>query len=321
MTDCNTNLYPLVSIIMNCFNGEEYLKEAIESVLNQTYENWELIFWDNQSTDGSKRIFNSYNSNKLKYFYSSKHTPLYEARNFAIEKAMGEFIAFLDVDDWWEQDKLEKQIPLFKDSEVGLVYGNFWFENQRKGCKKIACKMPLPRGNVQNRLLESYMVGILTLVIRKQTLDTVSYVFDKRFNYTGDYDLVIRLASKCKFDCVQEPVAHYRWTGSNLSVRKIDSNVAEMNLWLKEALEKPDVVPISMHSSVSFSILKSQASLMFKGKRIIEGLIILLVAFLKFPSIFLLFFCRKFGSSSFMVIIFPNQRSKLIGAYESSRSS
>ncbi|EFA74417.1 Glycosyl transferase, family 2 [Raphidiopsis brookii D9] len=279
---------------MNCFNGEEYLKEAIESVLNQTYKNWELIFWDNQSTDGSERILKSYNSNKLKYFYSSKHTPLYEARNFALENAMGEFIAFLDVDDWWEQDKLEKQIPLFNDPEVGLVYGNFWIENQKKGRKKIAFKMPLPRGNIQNDLLESYTVGILTIVIRKQTLDTLPYIFDKRFNYIGDYDLVIRLASKCKIDCVQEPVAHYRKTGTNLSVTKTDLNISEMQLWLKEALDKSDIVPISMHSRVSFSILRGQVNLMFQGKRIIEGLIILLASFLKFPRIFLLLFCRKF---------------------------
>ena len=77
---------PLVSVIMNCFNGEKYLSEAIESVITQKYENWELIFWDNQSSDRSKEIFNTYDDKRLKYFLSNKHTLLSEARSFAIEK-------------------------------------------------------------------------------------------------------------------------------------------------------------------------------------------------------------------------------------------
>ena len=94
---------PIVSIIMNCYNGEKYLREALVSILAQTYKNWELIFWDNQSTDKSVEIFKSYADERLKYFYAPTHTLLYEARNYAIEKASGEFYAFIDVDDWWEK--------------------------------------------------------------------------------------------------------------------------------------------------------------------------------------------------------------------------
>ena len=114
------NNQPLVSIIMNCFNGEKYLREALDSVVNQTYLNWELIFWDNQSTDESKEIFLSYDDERFKYYYSKTHTLLSEARNCAITKSHGDFIAFLDVDDWWDINKLEKQIPLFKDKDVGI---------------------------------------------------------------------------------------------------------------------------------------------------------------------------------------------------------
>ena len=65
---------PFVSILMNCFNGEIYLREALKSILAQTYQNWELIFWDNQSTDQSADIFKSYKDDRLKYYYSPKHT-------------------------------------------------------------------------------------------------------------------------------------------------------------------------------------------------------------------------------------------------------
>ena len=96
---------PLVSIIMNCYNGEKYLREALNSVIEQTFQNWELIFWDNQSSDRSAFVFKRYDEKRFKYFYSPKHTLLYEARNYAIEKASGEFYAFLDVDDWWDTKK------------------------------------------------------------------------------------------------------------------------------------------------------------------------------------------------------------------------
>ena len=126
---------PLVSIIINCYNGEKYLREALDSVLTQTYQNWELIFWDNQSVDKSAEIFKNYSDLRFKYFFAPKHTLLSEARNCAIEYSTGEFLAFLDVDDWWAPEKLEKQIPLFDDQEVGLVYANYWYVLNAKNIK------------------------------------------------------------------------------------------------------------------------------------------------------------------------------------------
>jgi len=80
---------PLVTVVMNCYNGEKYLQKAIESVLSQTYSNWEIIFWDNQSHDKSAEIFKSYKDRRFKYFLAPKHTVRYEARNYAISKSSG----------------------------------------------------------------------------------------------------------------------------------------------------------------------------------------------------------------------------------------
>ena len=131
---------PLVSIIMNCFNGETYLNESIKSVLSQTYENWELIFWDNQSIDSSAKIFKSYKDKRFEYFYAGEHTSLYKARNLAIKKTNGELLAFIDTDDIWEKNKLELQVPLFKDSKISLVYSNLWITKQNLEKKKIFIK-------------------------------------------------------------------------------------------------------------------------------------------------------------------------------------
>jgi glycosyltransferase involved in cell wall biosynthesis len=85
---------------MNCHNGERFLQASLKSVLNQNYKNWELIFFDNSSTDKSRKIFNSFNDSRFKYFYNQNKINLYDARNKAIIKTKGDFVAFIDVDDW-----------------------------------------------------------------------------------------------------------------------------------------------------------------------------------------------------------------------------
>jgi glycosyltransferase involved in cell wall biosynthesis len=88
------NNKPLISVIINCYNGEKYLRETIDSVLNQSYQNWEIVFWDNNSTDQSANILKSYKENRIKYFYTDKHRKLYDARNLAYEKSQGDFFVF-----------------------------------------------------------------------------------------------------------------------------------------------------------------------------------------------------------------------------------
>ncbi len=110
-----------VSIILNCYKGEKYLKDALISIINQSYTNWELIFWDNRSNDNSKNIFKSFKNKNFKYFLAKKHTSLYEARNLAIKKASGEYLGFIDADDMWDRNKLLKQVKLFKDNDTAVV--------------------------------------------------------------------------------------------------------------------------------------------------------------------------------------------------------
>ena len=223
---------PLVSVIINCFNGEKYLREALDSVITQTYKNWEIIFWDNQSTDKSAEIFKSYKDSRLKYYYASSHADiLYEARNYALKKANGDFIAFLDVDDWWLSNKLEKQIPLFDDSDVGLVYGNLWRLFEKKNKKKIYRKKILPTGMILDELLHDYVIGSPTYVIRKKSLDSLDYHFNKHFHIIGDFDLNIRLAAQWKIDCIQDPVATARFHGQNVSLLNKSLEINEMKIW------------------------------------------------------------------------------------------
>ena len=229
-----THSNPLVSIIVNCFNGEKYLTKTLSSILEQTYQNWEVIFWDNQSSDNSKKIFYGFQDKRFKYFYSERHTSLYEARNEAIKNSNGEIIAFLDTDDWWHKEKLDKQIKFFKDSKIGLVYSNcYLFYEKTKKIKKFYNKI-LKSGFVTEQLFKDYNVGILTVLLRKEAYDSISG-FNSRYNIIGDFDLVTRLSLKWKFGCVQEPLAYYRIHNDNFSFLNKDIEIEELEKWMSDA--------------------------------------------------------------------------------------
>ena len=223
----------LVSIILNCYNGEKYLEDALKTVINQSYDNWELIFWDNRSTDNSKKIFDSFKSEKFRYFYSNKHTPLYEARNLALKECRGKYIAFIDSDDYWETNKLEKQISLFENKRVGVVYGNLWIYNEKLKKKKLFSKNLLLKGKVFDKIFSDYKIGVITSVLKKETLIQNNIKFESIYNHIGDFDLFIKLSMICEFDAIQEPVATYRVHGENLSLKNREKEIIEMKHWYK----------------------------------------------------------------------------------------
>lgn len=224
---------PLVSVIMNCFNSDEFLRESIESVINQTYKNWELIFWDNQSTDNSANIAKSYNDSRIKYFYAPKFAPLYGARNYAVKEAKGDFIAFLDCDDLWKNDKLEKQISLMHNGDFGLCYTNFYIMGQNKN-KKLFVKTQ-PSGYIFKHQIANYSIGILTVMISKKAYDNIEDKFDSSLNFPGDYDLFIRLLKNEKACYIDEPLAYYRASNANsISNTKRLDNIKEVKVVLKK---------------------------------------------------------------------------------------
>lgn len=240
---------PLVSVIMNCYNGAKYLDAAIQSVLAQSYTNWEIVFWDNQSTDNSAEIVRSHADPRIRYFYAPLHTLLYEARNCAVQKSSGELLAFLDVDDTWLPAKLDLQAALFEDPEVGFACGNYWVDSERKGRRWLAHKRSLPNGHVLDELLKFYFVGLVTLIVRRTAFESLAYPFDPRYHIIGDFDLVIRLSTTWKAGCVQQPVAVYRLHGNNESAKHRGRHADELEVW---SGEMKDVVGIMASRNAHF---------------------------------------------------------------------
>ena len=222
-----------VIVIMNVHNGEEFISEAIQSVINQTYQNWELLIWDNLSTDNTYDVISSFNDKRIIYFKSEIFDSLYTARNKAIDISNGDLITFLDSDDIWLPNKLEEQSNIMQDNRIDFCYSNFYQIN--KNSKKIfppkAYYSNLPSGKIYKNLLQKYTVGILTLCLRKKSLIMYGMSFEPRYSIIGDMVFVLELSEFGNCYASQNCLACYRTHEASLSKRKVLMQVKEMRNW------------------------------------------------------------------------------------------
>ncbi len=236
---------PLVSIITNCYNGARYLREALDSVYRQTFKDFEIIFWDNQSTDDSGKIAQSYGE-PLQYFRGEKFLPLGAARNAAIEKATGKYIAFLDSDDIWLPEKLEKQVALMESNRaLGLVYSDCYFIDSAgtPGEKTCFHHSPPFRGMAFNQLFQSNPIALLTAIITREAFNKAG-IFNPKYEIGEEYDLWLRIAQNYPIDFIEQPLGKYRVHSQSTTSRHGLLNYKEdlqiRGYWLKKnpALKK-----------------------------------------------------------------------------------
>lgn len=201
---------PLISIIINCHNGEEFINLAIESILNQTYSNWEVIFFDNKSIDNSLKIVDGKDS-RIKIFKSKSFISLYEARNEAINFCKGEAITFLDVDDIWVENKLEFQVKSYLDGNK-FICGNYYQINEIN--EIINKKTPKPSSST-NELINRNTISIGCVMIETKLLK--SEKFDSSYDLLGDFDLWIRISQKTPIIYLPKVLEHSRVHNNNLS--------------------------------------------------------------------------------------------------------
>lgn len=223
---------PLVSIIMNCFNGEKYILQSIESVLSQNYTNWELIFWDNQSNDGTSKKVKLFSDKRIRYFYSDKHTPLYEARNRALLVSKGDLISFLDVDDTWEPTKISTQVDYFvKHPNAELIFTNYTIHNTNNNTRILAFSKNILNKINANDLIKNYRIGILTVMMRKSTFIKQDIKFNPAYHIIGDFDLFIRLSLRIKINLINLNLATYKVHGENEGIKNKNKYFDEINDW------------------------------------------------------------------------------------------
>jgi glycosyltransferase involved in cell wall biosynthesis len=244
---------PLVSIIMNCFNGEKYLFDAMQSVVNQTYEHWELIVWDNCSTDQSSKIIKSFSDTRIKYHQAETHLEtLYAARNEALQLCHGSLICFLDVDDWWADNKLINQIHLFNDPEIGVAASNYYLVNENRKTTKDMRMHFETSSDATNDLMKNYFVALVTIMMRKEILEDLGG-FNSKYHILGDFDLVMTLSTITKLGFTNAPLAYLRKHSNNESSLKRNLGITELQDWISKASKNKNFNSLS-----NFRILKGK---------------------------------------------------------------
>ena len=223
----------LVSIVINCYNGEKYLNKTLNSVLSQTYNNFEVIFFDNCSTDKSPKIFKSFNDIRFKYFKTNKKISLYKSRNLALRKCKGNFITFLDADDWWERDFLKSRKKFFKSSrKYAFAFSNCYHYYEKNKKFKKFLNYDLPSGDILNELLKSYFVKLSTIIIKREIIK--KYKFNSAYNIIGDYDMIIRVSEKFKGMAFQDFLVNIRIHKKNFTHNNRGIFYKEFKKWIKD---------------------------------------------------------------------------------------
>ena len=205
---------PRVSVIIPAFNTSRFISQAIESVLDQTFTDRELIVVDDGSTDDTASLVMKYGE-KLRYIYQ-KNQGLSSARNTGIVKAEGEYIGFLDADDYWDREKLRHQVALLDSSpDTGVVYTALKvvdkdsYEIEERGC--------LVRGRIFCSLLtENCVVGSCSSALIRRECFEKAGTFDEMLSASEDWDLWLRIAPYYLFDFVDLPLTFYRIHEGNM---------------------------------------------------------------------------------------------------------
>lgn len=202
----------MVSVVVTCYNYGRYLAQSVESALAQAYGNLEVIVVDDGSTDNTPEVAGELLKDPRVRCIRQKNAGQANAKNTGIRASTGEFIAFLDADDFWETGKLEKQMPLFSDPLVGVVYSRAHTVDDL-GLAVVPDppgKYLLPRsGRVTGQLFFDNFVPFSSAVVRRECLEKVG-IFDESLKMGIDWDLWLRISVSYAFAYVDEPLLAYR---------------------------------------------------------------------------------------------------------------
>ncbi len=204
----------LVSIVMPAYNSGKYIKASIESVLNQTYSNWELLVVDDNSNDNTADIAKSFSENdsRIRYFKFIGNRGATEARNYAIRISRGKYISFLDSDDIWHSSKLEKHVEYMEKNQIYFSYTPYYrFTDDFK--KPFALKVSDERYTYK-KLLRKCNIGCLTVIYNQEKIGKINVPPLKRRN---DYAIWLKALKKVNGEIYSEPLSYYRITPNSLS--------------------------------------------------------------------------------------------------------
>ena len=220
---------PLVSVVINAYNSEAFLAECLQSALAQSFDDIEVIVWDNASIDGTRSIVLGLSDKRVRYFYAPEKVSLYESRVNAAGAAKGDFIAFLDADDLWVVDKLKIQIEAFNSPSVAMVVSDYleFFDRDNAKISHLCRTYKAPIYS-PDQAMKSYKVGMSTLIVRTKDALSVWPASPPPYSYLEDFDMVLRLLSRGSVNPIRKPLALRRKHEKNFSL----NFSAQLDEWL-----------------------------------------------------------------------------------------
>lgn len=230
---------PLISIVMVNYNHEDFLEEAILSVIKQTYLNWELIIVDDGSTDGSRNIIRKFHDSRIKPIYLKENGHICVATNIGLKEVKGDYIARLDSDDVWREDKLEQQIKFMqRNSDIGLCFTKLDIIDQDS--RVVPREESLDLYNLYDNRQKSrgdwlkffffYGNSLIqsSMLMRAEVLDKIG-MFNLAYVQTHDFDFFVRAVKHYEFGFIEEPLLKYRRIQSQNSAINPDNNLRFFN--------------------------------------------------------------------------------------------
>lgn len=222
-----SNKEPEISIVVNCYNGANYLGEALESVIAQSWQDYELIFVDNHSTDNSREIFNTYRDSRFRCIVPDQFMPLGAARNVGVSHCAGKYIAFLDADDIWLPYKLSLQLTEISRSKADALYSQatmFYADGRERSYSRRKISSDISYASLVTR----YDLCLSTLILRKSFLQRLDRVFDEGLEVAEDADLLLRVAHRGRVQFIREITARYRVHKGSDSWRKPEAFLSDL---------------------------------------------------------------------------------------------
>jgi len=219
---------PTVTVLMAVYNGGEYLKEAVDSILKQTYEDFEFLIIEDGSTDQSLKILKSYKDHRIRIIQNSKNIGLIKSLNKGLKFANGKLIARMDADDISLPERFQKQIVFMKDNpEIGVC--GTWLKTIGK-TKKRVCKSPLKHEDICAKMFWDSTIWHATVFIRKKILIENNIFYNENFKRCEDYKLWVDLAKVTKFANIPEVLYFYRFHNSQVTKSAGNSQVIKNEL-------------------------------------------------------------------------------------------
>lgn len=205
---------------MNCFNGSRFLDDSLRSIKEQKYKNWELVFYDNNSTDNSYEILSKNNIKNLIYFKSNENYSLGKARSEALKLCSGDWVAFLDTDDIWLPNKLSIQMKIISNTDYIFCYAGI-NEINEEGHFIREVLPAYESGDHFEKQLSQFDINMVTPIIKKSILDNFKLDFNHYVEASEEYNLFTRLATKGKFCTINKVLGSWRIYKNSLTDRTI----------------------------------------------------------------------------------------------------